>query len=225
MSGLWFIRARLRRDAAGSDGALIRLLADSDLDPAREHHLVWTLFGDDPDRARDFVFRLDRRDGRPEVMAYAPREPEGGRIWEVQAKPFAPDLRAGDRLRFSVRVNPVVQRKNVRFDAVYDALLKAGGSKAADRDAVAAERGAAWFRERAPGLGLDLGPDDPLRATDYRSRVLRKPTAAERPVRLSTMEIAGEGRVRDPEALLRALAGGVGKGRAYGCGMLLIARA
>lgn len=228
MSGLYFIRARLRRDAAGSDGALVRLVADMGLDPARTHHLVWTLFGDDPDRRRDFVYRLDQRDGRPEVMAYASRMPEGGRLWEVQGKPFSPDLRAGDRLRFSVRVNPVVQRGRQRIDAVYDALLRlrgdAGGDAGADRALVAAEQGAAWFGERALRLGLE--PEGVPAAFDYRTQLLRKSAdAGDKPFRLSTLEISGQARVTDPDALRAALAGGVGRAKAYGCGMLMIARA
>lgn len=117
-----FIRARLRDDAVGSQGALIRLITDTlrngdtAFDPGKMHHLVWTLFGDDPNRKRDFVFRVEQQRGRPTLMAYAPEPPRtDGALWEVQSKPFSPKLAVGDRLRFMVRVNPVKQRANKRI--------------------------------------------------------------------------------------------------------------
>lgn len=234
MTDLFFIRARLRRDAAGSNGALIRLVADVGLRPGHLHHLVWTLFGDEPGRERDFVFRVDRRDGRPEVLAYAPRPPVSADLWDVTSKPFAPDLRHGDRLRFRVRINPVVQRQRRRIDIVYDALRRARELTASefgdavkelpDRLILAQKHGATWFADRAPGLGLEL--EGAVTVADYRNERLHKRSGGRNAeFRLSSLDLSGYARVLDPEAVRRALARGVGRGKAYGCGMLLIARA
>lgn len=41
-------------------------------------------------------------------------------------------------------------------------------------------------------------------------------------LRLSSVDISGRLRVSDPAALQRALFGGIGHGKAFGCGLLLV---
>jgi len=227
----YLIRARLRADAAGSDGALIKLLSEAGAAPGKLHDLVWTLFGDSGERDRDFVFRVDQEAGRPTVMAYAPRRPHAGaeRLWRVDAKPFQPRLYPGDRLRFTLRVNPVKQRDGQRIDAVYDTFnreriaAEAAGRPAPDRLEVAQRVGADWLGRRAGRLGLRFDADT-IQAESYATE--RVATGdRRRPFTLSVLDLTGEAEVTDPQAVAKALPAGVGKGRAYGCGMMLIARA
>ena len=41
-------------------------------------------------------------------------------------------------------------------------------------------------------------------------------------MKIGTTDLRGTGTVTDPAALVHALREGIGKGKAYGCGMLLI---
>ncbi len=227
----YLIRARLRGDAGGSDGALVKLVADEKLAPGRRHDLVWTLFGDTAERERDFVFRMDSAGDRPVVMAYAPRPPhaDARRIWDVDHKPFTPQLFPGDRIRFSLRANPVKQQGNTRIDAVYDTFwrereaARAAGQPDPDRLDVAQTVGHAWLARRAPALGIELDADS-VAAEAYRTESVFKP-GRRKPFTLSVLDLTGTARVVDPQALTAALPAGIGKGKAYGCGMMLIARA
>jgi CRISPR system Cascade subunit CasE len=227
----YLIRARLRPDVGGSDGALVKLVSESAVTPGKRHDLVWTLFGDTAERDRDFVFRVDDHGGRPMVMAYAPRQPDETqqRLWDVQSRPFTPQLYPGDRIRFDLRLNPVKQRNNTRIDEVYDVFsrereaAKAANAAMPDRLAVAREVGADWLNRRAGSLGIDLARDT-VEATSYNTHPVFRPRKR-KPFTLSILDLKGEAVVRDPSALTRALASGIGRGRAYGCGMMLIARA
>jgi len=226
----YLIRARLRADAAGSDGALIKLLSEAGAAPGKLHDLVWTLFGDSGERDRDFVFRVDQEGGRPTVMAYAPRRPHAKAecLWRVDAKPFQPQLFPGDRLRFKLRLNPVKQNGNTRIDEVYDAFdrkrreAKAAGRPAPDRLEVARRVGADWLGRRADRLGLRLDAET-IQAESYITERVA-PGDRRRSFTLSVLDLTGEAEVTDPQAVAQALPQGVGKGRAYGCGMMLIAR-
>ncbi len=227
----YLIRARLRADAAGSDGALIKLLSELGATPGKLHDLVWTLFGDSAERDRDFVFRVDQEGGRPTVMAYAPRRPhaKAESLWRVDAKPFQPRLYPGDRVRFKLRANPVKQRDGQRIDAVYDTFnreriaAEAAGGRVPDRLEVAQRVGADWLGRRAERLGLRLAAET-IQAESYTTeRVF--PGDRRRPFTLGILDLTGEAEVTDPQAVATALPQGVGKARAYGCGMMLIARA
>lgn len=225
----YLVRARLRRDAGGSDGALIKLVAESGATPGRHHDLVWTLFGESAEQPRDFVFRVDHDGGLLTVTAYAPRRPgpRQARIWDVVAKPFAPRLYPGERIRFSLRANPVRQQGNSRVDAVYDAFArerteaKASGNSPPERLQVAHAVGREWLARRAPRLGLRLDGDT-VAATAYETARVIRPGG--KPFTLSILDLTGEAEVTDPQALTRGLPAGIGKGKAYGCGMMLIAR-
>lgn len=227
----YLIQARLRADTAGSDGALIKLMSETGAAPGKLHDLVWTLFGDTGARTRDFVFRVDHEAGRPSVMAYAPRRPhaDAERLWRVEAKPFQPRLFPGDRLRFKLRVNPVKQHGGTRIDAVYDTFdkertaAKAAGQQPPDRLEVARRVGTDWLDRRAERLGLHLAADT-VQAESYATE--RLVTGRGRPpFTLSILDLTGEAEVVDPQAVATSLPAGIGKGRAYGCGMMLLARA
>jgi len=227
----YLIRARLRRDAGGSDGALVKLVAENALTPGRRHDLVWTLFGDTAERDRDFVFRMDPAGDRPGVLAYAARPPhaDAERIWHVDHKPFTPQLFPGDRIRFNLRCNPVRQRGNQRIDEVYDTFrrereaARAAGQPDPDRLEIAQSVGQAWLGRRADALGIALDGET-VRAHAYRTESVYK-AGRRQPFTLAVLDLTGEAEVVDPQALSSALPNGIGKGKAYGCGLMLIARA
>jgi CRISPR system Cascade subunit CasE len=106
---LFLSRVRLRQ--APDTAALARLLLPED-DEARiaaGHRLIWSLFADHPDRERDFLWREDGGSAwqRTTFLVLSAREPSGGGgLFAVETKPFAPDLSAGQVLRFRLRAAP-----------------------------------------------------------------------------------------------------------------------
>jgi len=209
--------------AAFSDGGLLRAFES----PYLLHQALWEVFSDSPDRRRDFLYRLDLDDGRPRVYSLSPRRPaDAGRAWQIETKPFAPRLEAGDLLDFTLRANPVVTRNGKRHDVVMDAK-KALGEAGAPREAwpsqadLVQEHGGAWLTRRAETLGFAL--DSPtLRVDRYQVHRFAKPSGVR--VQIATCDFEGVLEVAEPERLVAAIAGGIGPGKGFGCGLLLVKR-
>jgi len=236
MSALFLSRARLRRDVPAA--ALWRELAprDDDKRVATSHRLVWTLFADSPDRERDFLWR----EAAPGTFYFlSTRAPEDRHnLFEIDPpKLFAPQLRVGDVLQFSLRANATVARRpqgasgeRVRgkpSDVVMDALYripKGREREAARRDAIGTA-GLNWLRARGQGSGFRL-PED---ATDDGAgcltsyRVVQLDHRNTR-MRLGVLDFEGKLLVDEPARFLEAIARGFGRGKAFGCGLMMIRR-
>lgn len=239
MTGWCLSRARLRPDLSARELARAVLTHDPSAAVAGGHRLVWTLFADDPDRRRDFLWREERGGSFGEAGFYllSARPPEDRLgIFELDPpKPFAPALRWGDRLRFALRANPVVTRKDAagkphRHDVVMDAFLRAGigpGARAERRWEVLQSAGRRWLEACGQRHGfrlLDAGEAaSELRVDGYDQRVVPRPRA--KPAVFSVVDFEGILAITDPARFLAALLRGFGKAKAWGCGLMLIRRA
>ena len=217
-------RATLRRDASAA--SLLPLLRPDESDSHHTgHHLVWSLFADSPDRRRDFLWRETTR-GTFYVLS-ARKPITNHTIFRLdEPKVFAPALATGDRLRFSLRANPVVRRRgpdgrSTKHDVVMDALRQRAGDRREARLEVMRESGSAWLAGQGRGAGFDV--DRVLDVDAYEQHSI--PRRGALPVRFSTLDIEGVLRVRDPSLFLKAILRGFGSAKAYGCGLMLIRRA
>ena len=111
MTAMFLSRARLRADSSVQAIAPL-LLPDGRSMPDcwQTHRLVWSLMSDEPDRARDFLWR-EEQPGAFLILAPRPADAGGG-LFDVESKPWEPALRVGDRLGFMLRANPTVARGN-----------------------------------------------------------------------------------------------------------------
>ena len=235
---LYFSRLTLNRYAPTR--ALSALLDPQDEDARVDahHRLIWTLFGDAADRPRDFLWRAD---GRGQFFTLSARPPLANDLFTPpEVKAFAPDLRTGDRLVFALRANatkdqaalsrlPREERrgKSRRVDLVMDLLKDTPKQdRAALRMEKAQQAGEAWLARQGAMKGFS-----PLNVVveDYRVlRVARGQSANGKRSREMThgvLDLAGEIELTDPAAFLPALAGGFGRAKAWGCGLMLIRRA
>lgn len=79
------------------------------------HKIVWKIFSDSPNRKRDFLYRYETVNGWPTFYTVSERAPENvGELWDINTKPYEPQLMAGDRLAFKLRANPVRLTKKER---------------------------------------------------------------------------------------------------------------
>ena len=225
---LYLSRARLRRDA--SVKALLPLLQSGNkVSHHPAHFLVWSLFADGSDRRRDFLWREMERGT---FLILSARQPvDNHALFEIDApKPFAPTLKAGDRLRFSLRANPVVRRydpqrgRSVKHDVAMDALRSLPlGERAEHRFDVMRERGFAWLERQADRSGFTVRSGW-VRVDGYEQyRVARKGSAPS--MSFSTLDFDGLLTVSHADIFLAAMAKGFGAAKAYGCGLMLIRRA
>jgi len=200
------------------------------------HQLLWTLFSDGPDRKRDFLFRVEaggtgQTESRFRAWTLSERKPmPAAHGFRVETRTLDPVLAEGDRLHFSVRVNPTVrhagdERPNpARHDVVQDAkvrLRQSGGEVPRLSELVHSEvKGWLLKREEAGGFQVEQGS---LRVDGYRQHRFRRPGGKE--VRLSTVEVEGVLVVREPEKFLETWRRGLGPAKGFGCGLLMIRRA
>ncbi len=190
------------------------------------HQALWNLFGDSPDRERDFLFReIDP----VTYLAVSAREPVDRKgVWRMAVKPYAPKLAVGDRLYVSLRANAVVKRqgpdgRQQRFDVVQDARkpYRERGEEPPPRAALAQQEGAKWLLTRQEALGLHF-EDQSLVVESY---TVRQYWRGGHKARFGTLDFAGFAAVRDADKAFGALCKGVGPAKGFGCGLLLARRA
>ena len=229
-ASLYLSRARLKRDASVASLAPLLLGTSGGGGPAPQpgHHLVWSLFADDPNRHRDFLWREMEAGLFLILSARAPEDRHG--LFEIaEPKPFTPMLEAGDRLRFSLRANPVVRRRHAsrrrsaKHDVVMDALRSVpAGDRADHRLQAVWEQGHAWLERQGERAGFAICAGG-VRVDGYdRHRISRRGGA--RPMSYSTLDFEGFLTVSEPGSFLAAIARGFGAAKAYGCGLMLLSR-
>ena len=228
---LYLSRARLRRDASAAALAplLLGRVGRSGSSQQPGHHLVWSLFADDPGRRRDFLWR---ETGTGTFLILSARQPEDrhGLFDIAEPKRFTPELESGDQLGFSLRANPVVrrrvpsERRSVKHDVVMDAIqAHARGSRAEHRLAAVRDQGVAWLERQGARSGFEIRPSD-VRVDGYdQHRISRRGSAPA--MSYSTVDFEGVLTVNSPDDFLAGIARGFGAAKAYGCGLMLIRRA
>jgi CRISPR system Cascade subunit CasE len=225
MTELFLSRARLRRDAPVT--ALAELLIPTN--PAdragASHKLVWALFADSSDRRRDFLWREEKPGHFMALSSRPPDDPH--RLFDLDFKPFAPNLSVGEKLGFTLRANPVVARpeargeRGKRHDVVMNALFTVPRSeRAASRPEAVLTGGRAWLARQGEAHGFAPVGDADVDGYDS----LRIPRAACKPVMFGVLDISGVLQVQDPTRFLAQLIRGFGRARAFGCGLMLIRR-
>lgn len=204
--------------------------------PYAEHQWLWKFFPAERGSPRDFLFRSADTPNGPKYYVVSGRAPQPvSTAWKVQTREYHPQLRVGQRLRFDLRANPVVAHardgKPKRDDVVMQEKKRLlternlsrwqdwhGKDKPALYDVVQQACGA-WLNARAERLGFVVD-NRSLRVDGYRRHAEKHGD-----LRFSTVDFSGELTVLDSEALLKALCEGVGRAKAFGCGLMLVRHA
>ena len=223
-AAVYLSRLRLKRDLTVR--ALVPLLLGPDASGHAGHHLMWSLFADDSERKRDFLWR-EMPGGVFFVLSARLPEDRHGLFDIAPPKAFDPQLAKGDTLGFSLHANPVVRRgtggRSKKHDVVMEALngieRKARGEH---RATVVQASGLAWLERQAERSGFAVQQSQ-VRIDGYEQHRVGKRDGV--PMSFSTLDYEGLLTVVDPEAFVGAVARGLGSARAYGCGLLLIRRA
>lgn len=219
MSAPYLIRATLRRDGGLSAIAPLLLPDGAGAKVGAAHRLVWVLFGQVAAQKRDFLWR---QIGPGRFLILGEREPEDPHgLFDVECKPFAPVLSAGQRIRFDLRVNATIsaargQGVRGRREGLLAHHLRAVPPSGRQE----AARGAAlgWLTRQGERDGFAPDPEAFLLSADDTWRIPRQGAAAE----LAVMDLAGECVVHEPGRFLAAVSRGFGHARVFGCGLMLL---
>jgi CRISPR system Cascade subunit CasE len=198
------------------------------------HQLLWKLFQEEPDTKRDFLFRQDVYKGLPVFYILSQSEPNQTiSALKVEPKVFDPKLKVGDKLRFTLRANAVRKSKFVGGDvttspqyARHDVVshlkkyLLAQGIAKEDLPAQAEleqQAGESWLKQQAEKKGFKILS---VTAEGYQQHHFKK-----RGIKISTLDFQGVLVVTEPELFIQeAISKGIGPAKAFGCGLLSLAR-
>ena len=191
-----------------------------------DHALVWRLFPGDG-AGRDFLFRRMRVErGSRDYLIVAKRPPVPfAPDWRCESKSYDPALPIGTWLRFDLRANPTIARKQGgprgrRHDVLADARYQSAPDPARDRVRPPSDVARDWLLQRADRIGLRID-GDALKADNYTQHRLHRKG---RGIRFSSIDYSGLACVADTATLAAALTHGVGHAKGFGCGLLLIRR-
>jgi len=209
-----------------------RLLQQVAQNGYREHQLLWQLFPNEGDASRDFIYRSQQQNLNRVYYLVSKREPEAMPGWVVASKLYAPKITKGTELAFSLRVNPVVTRKDNtgkshRHDIVMDAKKSMGYKelKFAGRRSMGEliqEAGISWLKSRSERNGFVCSRES-ITVESYDQHRSYK-SGSKFPIRYSSMDIAGVLCVNDVDKFMDCLCQGVGPAKAFGCGLMLVRR-
>ena len=227
-----------------------------------DHQLVWKLFWNNPDMERNFLFRKEmasRQSGNgrnfPVFYVLSEHRPTNYEDWfHIETKLYAPILATGDRLHFSLRVNPVISKPkfgdtsngdNKRKSARHDVLMNAKHLTSKNYDEKYGED--VWKKD--PELysaflkdvkvaqekdakqwlikrGQNLGFE--LSENGFalgRIDFMQDPVhGRKKKLKLVFVDYEGVLTVTDSEQFIRTLTTGIGKSKGLGCGMFLVKR-
>ena len=206
LSKVEFVRSRWQR--------MVGVLSQVDKNLFYEHQVIWDLLPQDATAKRDFMYRRTDEGDLPFYYLLSEREPEVKVDYlSCSSRLYEPKLETGDSLQFSLRANAVKtlwhpkeikQRKRVgllKSDELHDWLLAQG------------EKGG--FQLQSESLVVEntqihevIKPDDPNCRT------------------FTSVDLQGKLQVTDAEVFTReVLFKGLGRSKAFGCGLMLIRRA
>jgi len=187
------------------------------------HQAVMSLFRDAPD-ARP-LYRVLESDGRRERLMMLSRQPAiatssiapGRWVESVESKPYAPRLQPDRPIDFDVEVNAAAivtspEGRKRRVD-VWDVVFAQDGGGDSSRDAVYID----WLRRQ---LGDGVAELDG--AVAARSMVRLRPSRRAASITFVRTRLIGRLVPADPGILVTRIGEGIGRARAFGCGLVCL---
>lgn len=186
--------------------------------PYEIHRALWRLFPKDEKASRDFLFRISPADWTyAEILLQSENKPDHHEPdTRIQAcKEYQMMLSRGQRLRFLLIANPV---KMIRDEA---------GRKSADGEIkkcrvplIREDDQRLWLERKLKDTAtLDTLTIDPVAPLHFYKR------REERAGKIQPVSFRGVLNVKDAEAMVRLIKMGIGPAKAFGCGLLSVARA
>lgn len=191
-------------------------------EPQAMHAAVQSCFPPDIDPSESrILWRLDSNDDTHTLYVVGPEEPDPRVVVEqagwatrpgeiADYSRFLGQLKTGQEWAFRLTANPV------------RSLPAEGKKRGKVVPHVTVEQQLSWLEQQASKNGFDVIDASVTRRRDLS---FEKGTGnARRRVTLRVAQFDGQLRVTDADQLRRALTQGIGRARAYGCGLLTLAR-
>lgn len=221
---MYFSRVKIKK---GPD--LFTLLRQDDCkDNYISHQILWKLFPNDGSKKRDFLFHKDSKSELPQYLLVSKEIPVESKGVFIETKPYNPVLKKEQQYGFSLIANPVVSKRieGEKHSTKHDVWMNAkqiAKAKNLDRletlnmceDAVKK-----WLVNKGLSCGFSVIEDDLVIDGYIQNRIYKKKQA--NPIRFSSIHYQGILTVTDPDEFVNVLYNGLGKSKAFGCGLMLI---
>jgi len=196
-----------------------------------DHQLLWSLFPDDPDADRDFLFRKEIKKNSPVYYVVSKRVPAStSALFSIETKEFKPQIRCGQKYSFLLRLNPVITKKNNGADGskrhnIWMNAWREGKSKGLGSFELAEyvdKQIKKWFIGRSVNWGFAINETDLIVEGYTEHRIYGG--KLNKKILISSLDYRGVLTITDEKDMMNTLFNGIGKAKAFGCGLLLIKR-
>lgn len=178
--------------------------------------------GESDDRV---LWRVDRVGNALYVLVQSKRKPDFTHIVEQYGRPATgqtwdtveydrhlDEMGEGSVWRFRLRANPT------------HSVMEEGGSRGKVYPHVTAEQQLGWLVDKAGRCGFSIQSDDGMLGAEIVQRETKRFQRNGKTVTLSVVTFEGVLRVTDSELFRKAMTEGIGRAKAYGCGLLTTMR-
>jgi len=183
--------------------------------PYEIHRTLWLAFPDAAEQSRDFLFRVEQRTSRQvQVLVQSQRQPtanvENARL--LASKALELNLLEGSQLRFMLMANPVktIADEQGRLDSK-------GEVKKCRVPLIKEEEQIAWLKRKLEGAAL-------VNIVEIEKQLPLHFRKGSKPGKIQPYAFKGVLQVVDAQALRDLLQQGICHAKAFGCGLLSLAR-
>ncbi|MDR1603971.1 MAG: type I-E CRISPR-associated protein Cas6/Cse3/CasE [Gracilibacteraceae bacterium] len=187
------------------------------------------ILGKSQDRTARDLWRFDELYGKQYLLVVSELETiNSSLLGDLQSKPYDEFLRRlenNQQWHFRLTANPIISRwVEVKDKVTGERKLKDTGEPELkqQRFPLTIKEQPDWLSKRAANNGFELLSTKIVRSDNIRFRKLIK--SKQEMVTVLASEFEGTLRITDVEALRAAMISGIGHAKAYGCGLLTLAR-
>lgn len=187
--------------------------------PYEIHRALWRMFPEDADAERDYLFRVERSSQQQaEVLMQSRREPgdpnlPGTRL--VASRNYPLTLNVGQRIRFLLLANPVktINDENGRLNSKSEV-------KKCRVPLIHEEEWRIWLERKLTGRA-----ELETLLAEKRLPINFRKAKEKRIGKVQPVSFQGVLSVQDPSAFHELINSGIGPAKAFGCGLMSLARA
>lgn len=191
--------------------------------PQAMHAAVRAAFPPDLDESSGRVlWRVDNHGHEHALYIVGPEKPTTRHIVEQAGW----ETRPGESADYSRLLGSLMKGQRWRFELVANPTYSepTPGKRGKVKAHVSVTHQLEWLDKKAVSAGFAVDPGEVAVTERTTEHFYRGSQRSGRPVRIAKARFAGTLEVTDAEALRRTLVDGIGRARAYGCGLLTLAK-
>jgi len=197
------------------------------------HQKIWRIASQSEHQKRDFLYRVEYDAYRNIKFIYllAPYKIKQQKNYKIAISPkFEPQVKTGESLYFKLRANPIVRkRENGRAkdcDIIMNAKhqFKRKGRSYLDlfsMDELIHSTGLEWIKRKGELHGFSVQKFD-VKVDNYQEYKIQ--SASKRRFLLRTLDFEGKLTITNINRFKTMLFWGIGRSKAFGCGLMLVRR-